>query len=138
MYATRAELNAYIEGGVAALGFPDDDEHVTPLLTEASHDVDRYVGPAWPFEEDGFRFGVIAENPKDLTDGQIVNLVRATCAQAEYRIVKGPEFFRNDQHESTSGPDFSTRGKLSRYGPKMREALHYTGLVRAVGGRLVR
>lgn len=138
MYATREELNGYIVGGVVALGVEDNDEAVNPILDAASRDVDRYVGFSWSMEPNGFRFGDLTANPKKLSNEELVALKRATCAQAEYRIAKGEEFFRHDQFRSTSGPDFATQGKLARFGPKAREELRYSGLQRAMGGRLVR
>lgn len=138
MYATREELNAYIVGGVTSLGFEDDDKTINPILTQASRDVDQRVGFGWSMESNGFRFGDLGQNPKQLSAAQLVALRRATCAQAEYRMVKGEEFFRHGQHKSTSGPDFSTQGKLPRFGPKASEELAASGLRRAVGGPLVR
>ncbi len=44
-------------------------------------------------------------------------LTRATCAQAEYRVAMGPEFFIEDQYGFVAGPDFSRRGELAYIGP---------------------
>lgn len=46
-------------------------------------------------------------------------LERATCAQTEYRVEMGEEFFARHQHARTSGPDFSVDGQLPWIGPKV-------------------
>lgn len=131
-YATVEDFEAYVEGWETG-----DPEVLKRLLHRASLDVDRYVGPAWSVEDNGLRFGDPAgANPKKLSSAQVEALTRATCAAAEYRLAMGEEWFVTDQHESVGGPDFSTVGRLSRTGPKMREELRYSGLKRAVGGRL--
>jgi hypothetical protein len=132
-YATTKDFEDYVEGWET-----EDAGTLERVLERASRDVDRYVGAAWPVESNGMRFGDLGENPKKLTADQIESLTRATCAQAEYRIEKGEDWFVHDQYKSANGPDFATVGKLSRYGPKMRDELKYTGLNRAVGGKLVR
>lgn len=131
-YATVEDFEAYVEGWVTK-----DEEALERALHKASIDIDRYVGPTWAKQANGLRFGVLAENPQRLTDSQLGDLVRATCAQAEYRIEKGEDFFIHGQHEVTSGPDFSTKGRLPRFSPKAKEELRFSGLNRALGGRLV-
>lgn len=131
-YVTPEEFAEYVEGWET-----DDEAALQRTLNRASYDVDRFVGFAWTVQANGFRFGDLTENPQGLDVGELTALRRATCAQAEYRIEKGEEFFVHDQHESTSGPDFSTKGKLTRFGPKAREELRYSGLRRAAGGRLI-
>lgn len=132
-YATVDDFEDYVEGWVTS-----DEEALQRMLERASRDVDRYIGAAWSVEDNGLRFGKLEDNPKAIDQYQIEALTRATCAQAEYRIEMGPDFFVKDQHKSVGGPDFSTQGKLSRYGPKMREEVQASGLQRATGGRLVR
>lgn len=132
-YATADEFAEYVEGWET-----DDEEALLRALNRASLDVDRFVGFAWSVQSNGLRFGDLEDNPQDLDEGELAALKRATCAQAEYRIEKGEEFFVHDQYESVGGPDFGTKGKLSRFGPKAREELRYSGLKRAVGGRLIR
>src|SRR5205814_1767544 len=56
-------------------------------------------------------------------------LARATCAQVEYRLEMGERFFVRAQRKQTSGPDFSTVGKLPYIGPKVRYELAELGLV---------
>jgi hypothetical protein len=131
-YATVEDFEGYVEGWETT-----DKAALERALHRASRDVDLYVGFSYSIESNGLRFGDLEENPKGLDAGDLQALRNATCAQAEYRIEKGEEWFVHDQHESVSGPDFSTKGKLSRYGPKMREELRYSGIRRAVGGRLI-
>jgi hypothetical protein len=132
-YATVADFEDYVEGWAT-----DDEDVLKRTLHRASRDVDRFVGPCWSMESNGLRFGDLTENPKKLSDEQRAALVAATCAQAEYRIEKGEDWFVHDQYKQTNGPDFATVGRLNRFGPKAREELRYSGLSRAQGGRLVR
>lgn len=132
-YATVAEFEGYVEDWVTG-----DEEALKKALHKASTDVDRWVGPSWKVQTNGLRLGdVDGDNEQGLSQGQVEALKRATCAQAEYRIEMGPDFFIRAQHDQTSGPDFSTKGKLPFFGPKAQIELRYSGLNRAVGGRLV-
>lgn len=106
------------------------------LLVAAERDVDLHVG-AYSKEDNGLKFGrPNGVNEKGLMLAQRIALRRATCAQAEYRYLKGPEWFAEDQYASVSGPDFSTRGIKRRFGPKAREELAESGLMRR-GGKAV-
>lgn len=135
-YATKDELDTFIVGGVISINAFISDDEVTAVLADASRDIDRYVGPAWAFEDDGSRFGDLSVNAKDLEPAAVIALRRATCAQAEYRLAMGPDFFRQDQYETANGPDFSTTGTVGRIGVRAREELRWSGLVQAVGGQL--
>jgi hypothetical protein len=133
-YASVADFEAYVEGWET-----DDEDALRRCLHRASRDIDRYVGPGWSVEPNGLRFGDVAEdNPKALEPHQVEALVNATCAQAEYRIAMGEDWFVQDQYKQSNGPDFATTGKLGRVGPKAREELQYSGLPRATGGKLLR
>lgn len=136
-YVTRTELDKFIVGGIASINAFMSEEEVATILVDASMDIDRFIGPAWSTEDNGLRFGDLEDNPKDLPPAVLLRLRRAVCAQGAYRIRMGPEFFEQDQYESANGPDFSTTGKLGRVGPRAREELRWSGLVQAVGGRLV-
>jgi hypothetical protein len=136
-YATKDELEAFIVGGISSVNAFLSDEEIATILVDASRDLDRYFGPSLSTEANGLRLGDLATNPKELDAGQLTALRRAACAQAAYRIRMGPEFFEQDQYEEASGPDFATTGKLGRIGPRAREELRWSGLMQAVGGKLV-
>jgi hypothetical protein len=68
-------------------------------------------------------------DPTWLLPYQIRALVRATCAQAEYRNQMGTNFFVREQFDSVSGPVFNTKGKLPIIGPKVRRELSQSGLL---------
>lgn len=55
-------------------------------------------------------------------------LMRATCAQAQYRNVMGDSFFIRAQYEDVSGPVFHTSGKLPLIGPAVRRELMQSGM----------
>jgi hypothetical protein len=130
-YANRTDFEAYVEGWVT-----DNSSALDRLLERAERQIDQYVGP-YGIQANGLKFGAPkTTNELGLSDGQVEALKRATCAQAEYRWYMGDEFFARDQHSSTSGPDFSTTGSLSRIGPKAREELLGSGLI-VTGARAI-
>lgn len=131
-YASVEDFENYVEGWET-----DDQAALERILERASRDVDRFVGAQYRMQDNGYRFGDLTVNPQALTQGQIDAVKRSTCAQAEYRITKGEEWFVEDQYEAVSGPDFATKGKLPRFGPKAREELRNSGIVKATGGRLL-
>lgn len=120
-YATVAELAEYI--GRAA---PANAERI---LGFAERDIDRLIRLRGQRTVAGLKV-----NPVDLTGYQAAALSRATCAQAEYRIAKGEDFFIHAQHSRVSGPDFTTEGRLPYIGPKVYQELAGTGMA---AGRLV-
>jgi hypothetical protein len=120
-YASQSDFEDYVEGWVT-----DDPGALADLLGRAALDVDR-IFPALTVKANGLKYGDLTENPEGLTDQQIDALKRANCAQAEYRFHKGEEWFVEEQFASVSGPDFSTRGRQPRIGPKVREELEGLG-----------
>jgi hypothetical protein len=124
-YATQADFEAY------AIGWTTTDAvELNKILMAAERDVDRVLGYQAPAREaTGLRL-----DPTDLSTGWATALKRAVCAQAEYRIEKGPEFFRSAQYASVGGPKFSTTGVLPDIGPNVyRELAAAPGLVSAWG-----
>lgn len=106
-----------------------DEPALTKALEAAERDIDSYLGP-WPVQSNGRKMGAPAgANEAGLSATQKMALRDATIAQAYYRIQRGPEFFFADQHESVSGPDFSTSGKLSNVSPAAKRDLAGSGLV---------
>ncbi|MGI8513503.1 MAG: hypothetical protein ACR2NH_12845 [Solirubrobacteraceae bacterium] len=122
-YATRAALAAYIPGGYGALTNDAADE----LLAVASRDVDTLLASVAARVAGGLKL-----DPATLAADQVVALSRATCAQAQYRLAMGAEFFVRDQHSFVSGPDFAMRGELARIGPKVAAELLDNGFKAAV------
>lgn len=124
-YATPADLDLYSEGFTVT-----DPAAVERELQRAERDVDRLLG----YQGQVNAATGLKLDPAALQPYQRDALMRATCAQAEYRIEMGPEFFRRAQHEQVTGPQFTTTGKLPRVGPKVMEELSGSGLVQAWGG----
>lgn len=112
-YATVSDLRAYADltGG--------DDADLERVLIRAERDVDRVAGNqgARPDSQ------LLKFAPAGMGARQADALRRATCAQAEYRITVGEPFMVKGQHQSVSGPQFSTSGKLPRVGPKVMDEL---------------
>jgi hypothetical protein len=132
IYAQRADVEDFIDGWVT-----DDPSALDALIERAERDVDTYCGP-WSVEANGLKFGDPATgNEKGLTDGQVLALTRATCAQVEYRFVQGEEFMARAQYTQVKGPDFETHGQLPYIGPKVRRELDDAGLVRQTSIRAV-
>lgn len=136
-YATHDQLIAY-----NATFSGTDPAVLDALIESAEFDLDSrvLVALAWPDP-------ALASGRKlDLTKlkvHEVTGLMRATCAQAEYRDFMGPEFFIKPQFASVSGPDFNTTGKLPYIGPKVRIELRAlsqqipTGVRATTGGRSV-
>jgi hypothetical protein len=123
-YAQASDLEAYVEGWVT-----DNPAAVDRLLERAERDID-YAAGAWPIADpvNGLKFV-----PGSLAAWQTKALVRATCAQAEYRFEMGEEFMVKAQHARVQGPDFAAWGRLPYIGPKALRELVSGGLLRGAG-----
>lgn len=124
-YATVSDFEGYSEGWQT-----NDAAALERTLQRAERDIDRILG----YQGHRPDSQILKLVPADLGARQRDALMRATCAQAEYRIEKGEKFFRQAQHERVSGPHFSTSGKLPRIGPKVRDELAGSGLQVLAGG----
>lgn len=102
-----------------------DDPTITNRLLEAERDLDLVVGPIPVDMATGLKF-----IPDELEDDDAGALVRATCAQAEYRVEMGPAFFRRPQFNKTKGPDYETEGQAPIVGPAAMRELTYSRLLR--------
>lgn len=120
-YATAAQVNAFIEGGTGL-----DDETVNRYIDRAEPYIDWVTGYPYMPLTNGRKF-----NPPDLPVAFAAALRDATCAQVEYILLMGDEFFVTPQYESTSSPDGGTSGKISWIGPKARQALGSVGMIRS-------
>lgn len=121
MYATNADVEAWIEGWVT-----DDSAALTRLIARCEADVDLALGPrVAPAAPSGRAY-----DPADLAPLQADALRDATCAQVEYRVEMGEEFFRRPRYEAVTGPDFQTTGRAPWLAPKAARILAGSGLVR--------
>lgn len=126
-YAQTSDFEAYVEGWQT-----DDAGALERVLERAEEDIDDMLSGDYLTVNGRKRDpSVSAVNP--MTVNEIKYLMRATCAQAEYRIVQGEDFFVQTQYDSVSGPDFSTSGKRPRIGPKTRRELARGRLITATG-----
>jgi hypothetical protein len=128
IYATVAEFEEFIADRLEL-----DKPTIEARLFEAERDIDTVVGPIAVIPESGLKF-----DPDELEDDDREKLMRATCAQAEYRVEMGPAFFRRPQFNRVSGPDFQTEGIQPIVGPAAMRELTYSRLLRlttAVGDR---
>lgn len=90
-YATLADLEAYLEDGLPN-GF--DESYLEKVLIQASEDIDAY---ATGYAGLGFTRKFYSEATPawwdELEDRQTQAFVEATCAQAEWRLAKGDQYF---------------------------------------------
>ena len=105
VYATVADLAAYVPGWVT------DNARDTALIEAAQFDIDSLFLYRTQLAN-GLRYDL-----NDLTDLEITALRRATCAQAQYRYLMGPDFFVMPRYAKVSGPEFTTEGAAPYIGP---------------------
>lgn len=113
-YATVSDFEDYSEDWTTT-----DPAKLEKIIEAAERDVDRIL----PYQGARPDSQMLKIDPAQLGARDKDALMRATCAQAEYRIQMGAAFFRKAQHQSVSGPQFSTQGTLPRIGPKVTEEL---------------
>lgn len=101
-----------------------------PAATVASNGLTGGSSPApectviCPGDYDGHRL-----NPSELLNrGQLQRVKNAVCAQAEYMIQMGTNFFVEAEYSSVKGPDFWTTGTRPKVSPKARRELAIAGL----------
>lgn len=121
-YTTAEALASY--AGSAIEGDSDDVER---LLKQAERDIDSLWGQA-PALTNGLKW-----DPTKLDDHQRLVLSNAACAQALYRQEMGPLWWIRPQLDSTSGPEGSQTGRLSRISPQTLDELIGGGLMRTTG-----
>lgn len=119
-YASVQDFKDFIADRLAL-----DDPTIESRLLEAERDIDLVVGPIPVDMATGLKF-----IPAELEDDDAAALVRATCAQAEYRVEMGPAFFRRPQFNKTKGPDYETEGQAPIVGPAAMRELTYSRLLR--------
>jgi hypothetical protein len=125
-YASRGDLDAYLEDGLP-LGYTD--EYLDKVLVKASEDVDLYSSNVWSYpaatSPRKYYFDSTPTWREDI--GNLVKsaVVEATCAQAEYRLAKGDQFFV--EKPRAEGEFSGTQVLQPRFGPKAEEALRRVG-----------
>lgn len=120
-YATVEDFKEYTD--IPAEMLPDDDT-IQKVLNRAELDVDRYIAGTVD-ETSGLRV-----DPESLPVWQLQYLVNATCAQAEYRLIVGEDFFiQGSNDEVIQGPDFTISGTRRRFGIKAAQELRASGLL---------
>jgi hypothetical protein len=103
----------------------DDVDLLTKVMARAERQVDGLLtgfGPNLPN-------GLAVEPLVDLEPEQADALVDAIVAQTEYRLTMGEEFFRTNEPQSVSGPDFSRSGRLGKIADETLNALRRGRLI---------
>lgn len=122
-YAQPADLKAYSD--LSAIQTMSDPA-LSDLLEKAEHDIDQTLIPP-------VQFLTVADrkiDPTDLLASQALALQNGTCAQAEYRIVMGEEFFIRGQFIDVTGPGgFTQKGRQPIIGPKVKREMAGSGLM---------
>jgi hypothetical protein len=116
-YATRTDLDAYLEDGLPE-GYTN--AQLDRVLIKASEDIDLYAS-RYKMGDEGLTFAsdtnpIIWRTWFTSIRGQL-GIVYATCAQAEYRLARGDQFFVE--------PD----GEGPRIGGKAKEELRRASLI---------
>lgn len=118
-YANIADFKAY-----TYLSPMPSDAVIQRALNRAESDIDRYV-PGVVDPDTALRI-----NPSQILVWQLVKLNEATCAQAEYRILKGEAFFATyNNDEVVQGPDFTISGTQRRFSIAAATYLRESGLL---------
>ena len=108
-----------------------DAAEVQRAIDRASRDVDSLLTGWGPPDQDGLRI----DPTDDLEPHERAGLRAAVVAQTEYRIEMGPAFFRTNEPDSLSGPDFSQTGRRGRIADGVFSELTRVGILQT-GGRL--
>lgn len=116
-YATTTDFADYVEGWVT-----DDAGALARVIERAEEDIDDVLSGDF-LAATGRKRDPSPSATNPMTATQVKYLMRATCAQAEYRIILGEGWFTQAQFDSVSGPTFSTQGKRPRLAPKARREL---------------
>jgi hypothetical protein len=138
-YATQDDLLAYVPGLQI-----NDPARAEALLLRAEREVDDLVAwpgyygatvsvfALWPRYRDpttGLRL-----HPTDLEAWQAAALNRAVCAQWEYHVAMGEDFFLRPQPAAVQQPEGGGyQGRLPMIGPKVYVELAGTDLLRLTG-----
>jgi hypothetical protein len=119
-YATQADFETYVEGWVT-----DNPDALARIMQRASRDIDRVCAGGEPDGTTGLKF---SPTPDWFDDQQVQALKRACCAQTQYRLIRGEEFFIDYSPTRITGPDFNQEGKPPRLSPEARRELETSGI----------
>lgn len=129
-YATPDDVRAYLDVTEDQLS----DDLLKRPIQRAQKDIDAACGGWATFSDTGLKFATENETYLPvLTDQEELHLREATCAQVEYRMTVGDEFMVKEQHETQSGPGYSTSGQLRKVCGAAYTALGQAGLLRLHG-----
>jgi hypothetical protein len=128
-YATVTEFRDYIAPDTTQVS----DADITAVIIKSERDLEEYLGGGEPAANGrlfGDPFGVDGSvvNPAGLDAWQTVKLREATCAQTEYRLHWGEEFFSLPS-TPVEGEEYSTQTRLPRIAPKAKKHLTAGGLL---------
>lgn len=123
-YATIADYEAYVPGWVT-----DDPVALEKYLVIGERYIDMALG----------RYGRISQttglklDPATLEVWRRKALANAVCAQTEYVIIKGLDFFSEQIPTDPTGPDGGQKGTEPIIAPKAQQELSYGQLYNLVG-----
>jgi hypothetical protein len=103
----------------------DDTVLLTKVMARAEKQVDEKLSGWGP----NLAGGLAVDPDVDLDAEERECLEDAVIAQTEYRLSMGEEFFRTNEPDSMSGPDYSRSGKLGKFADEAWSALRRGGLV---------
>lgn len=118
-YASVADLIAYTDGIDAPAPSSPEYMELEKIIARAELQIDGMI--TWSGEQNVAAHRRVV--PADLEQWDQDCLRLATCAQAEYRLHMGEDFFKGGQYKMVSGPDFQTQGALPMIGPRVWEEL---------------
>lgn len=122
VYTTEADWDDYTS--LPVVGWADK----AALLEEAQDYIDLAVGRYVVDPTTGLKFV-----PANMLDPAVEALSLATIYQAEYMLIKGPEFFIEEVPLDPAGPDGSQKGREPLLAPKARRKLSQAGLFNLIG-----
>ncbi len=127
-YATPDDVRSYLDITEDQLS----DDVIARPLRMAHKDIDAACGGWDVYEDTGLKFASDDEDA-GLTVNQETHLREATCTQVEYRMTVGDDFMIREQHESVSGPGYSTSGSLKKVCGAAYTELSKGGFLRLLG-----
>lgn len=123
-YASVSDLVSYTEGLTAPAPASAEENRIKRIITRAEDQIDALLCWGGAAIEQTTPTAVFRRvDPAALTPLDAHTLRQAVCAQAEYRLAKGEDFFTHAQHSRVAGPEFETSGALPVIGPKVWQEL---------------
>jgi hypothetical protein len=122
-YATADDYNDIFDPSAGI-----DEEVLEPFLLKAERDIDSACGRRGSYITDR-RF-----DPTVFTEQRAEILAMATCAQAQYRMMRGDEFFASTRPVRQSSREGSQDGQEAYIGPTCSQFLAQGGFYSLVRG----